>query len=160
MEPNTPTSNISYHEYRVIAQILRDHVDEHQTRLRAMVAFGELVTQPGTVDIDLLEIVEGWHGKRFGAFSSSAELPLRGELRLYFLTPEEFADPTVIQELEERRWVEDLLRRVRQGYEVIMEIPPGYVQSVLERGRTVSTLTPPPSGATPTRTPFDFIRSG
>ena len=43
MEPHAARSNISYHEYRVIAQLVQAHVDEHQNRFRAMVAFGGLV---------------------------------------------------------------------------------------------------------------------
>jgi hypothetical protein len=160
MQDKAAPSPISYHEYRVIAHLLRTHADEHQQRLKAMVAFGELVTRGDTVDIDLLEIVEGWHGKRYGVFSEAADLPLRGELRLYFLTPEEFRDPGVIPEAAERQWVEALLRRVRQGYEVIMEIPSGFARDVLEQRQGGAASPPPPSGVTPSSNPLEFIRSG
>lgn len=146
MEPNNASREISYHEYRTIAQLLQAHADEHQGRLRAMIAFGDLLTTDNSVDIDLLEIIEGWQGKRLWPFSSTAELPLRGQLRLYFLTPEEFENPAVIQDPEERRWVEDLLRRARQGYEIIMDRTPGWVRGVLEGSRGVSAATAPPSG--------------
>jgi hypothetical protein len=146
VELNKPPREISYHEYRTIAQLLQAHAAEHEDRLRAMIAFGDLVAVEGSVDIDLLEIVEGWQGKRLWPFSSTAELPLRGRLRLYFLTPEEFEDPAVIQDPEERKWVEDLLRDVRRGYEIIMDRAPGWVYGVLDRPRTSSTASAPPSG--------------
>jgi hypothetical protein len=148
LEESRQRPEISYHEYRVIAHLLRAHVDEHKTRLKAMIAFGDLVTRGDTFDIDLLEIVEGWEGTRFGQFSGPAHLPLRGKLRLYFLTPEVFQDPALIDDPAERVWVQDLLDRVRDGYEIIMEIPTGWVRRVLEpRQRVYSTLTAPPSGS-------------
>jgi hypothetical protein len=154
MQENTERHQISYHEYRVIARLLRAHVDEYQDRVKAMVAFGDLVTRGDTFDIDLLEVVEGWEEKRFGRFSRAEDLPLRGELRLYFLTPREFEDPSVIQVPEERKWVEELLERVRQGYEVVMESPPGWAPRVLDRSRVHATFTPPPSGAIQDTDPF------
>jgi hypothetical protein len=139
---------ISYHEYRVIARLLRAHADEHQSRLRGMVAFGDLITRGDSFDIDILELVEGWDGARFARFSGPADPPLRGELRLYILTPEVFEDPALIEDHVERPWVEDLLARVRQGYEIIMEIPPGWVARVLNREEPVhASLTAPPSGS-------------
>jgi len=57
MEPSTERAEISYHEYRVIAHLLRAHVAEHQNRLRAMIAFGDLITGANAFDIDLLEVV-------------------------------------------------------------------------------------------------------
>ena len=158
MQENTERHEISYHEYRVIARLLRAHVDEYHDRVRAMVAFGELVTSGETFDIDLLEVVEGWEDRRFGRFSRSEDLPLRGELRLYFLTPEEFEDPSVIQEPEEQRWVVKLLDRVRRGYEVVMESPLGWAQRVLDQNRVYPTITPPPSGFLGDTDPFRLTR--
>ena len=160
MPENTERHEISYHEYRVIARLLRAHVDEYPDRVKAMVAFGDLVTRGDTFDIDLLEIVSGWKDKRFGRFSRSEDLPLRGELRLYVLTPQEFEDPSVIQEPEERRWVVELLERVRRGYEVVMESPPGWAQQALDRNRAYSTITPPPSGFIEDTDPFKLTRRG
>jgi hypothetical protein len=140
------TSRIPYLEYRSIGTLLRAHVDSYGENLRAVVAFGELVTTGQTFDIDLLEVVDGWEGGRLGEFGTSADLPLRGRLRLHFLTPQEFEDPTVIADLAERDWVETLLKKVGQGYEIVMESPPGYARRVLEKSRSVSTATPPPSG--------------
>src|SRR5437879_2948813 len=123
MEPDKAAREIPYHEYRAIAQLLRAHADEHQGRLRAMIAFGDLVTRE-SVTIDLLEVVDGWKGKRLWPFSSTPELPLRGQLRLHVIATEEFEDPTVIQDPAERDWVSELLERVRSGYEVIMDTTP------------------------------------
>jgi hypothetical protein len=69
------------------------------------------------------------------------------ELRLYFLIPEEFTNPAVIERPEERKWVEELLDRVRQGYEIVMDSLPGWLRQILERAPIHSTLTPPPSGS-------------
>jgi hypothetical protein len=161
MEAATQRQEISYHEYRVIAHLLRAHLKEHQNRLKAMIAFGDLVTRGDTFDIDVLEIVEGWEGTRFGRFSGPAELPLRGELRLYFLTPEVFENPVLIEDPEERRWVEDLLDRVRAGYEIITELPSGWVRSVLDRPEPrYSPLTPPPSGVVQFDDPYLLTRKG
>lgn len=146
MERNSQARDISYHEYRVIARLLRAHVDQYHERLRAMIAFGDLVTRDDSVDIDLLEVVDGWTGKRLWAFSGPGELPLRGELRLYVVAPEEFEKPAVIEDLEERQWVEELLQRVRQEHQIIMDTKPGWARLVLSGRPTVSTATPPPSG--------------
>jgi len=157
---NTERREIPYEEYRVITHLLRRHLEQYQDRLRAMVAFGDLLTQWDEFDIDLLEIIEGWDDKRFGQFSGQADPALRGKLRLYFLTPEEFENPAVIQEPGERKWVEDLLERVRQGYEVVTESPPGWVRRGLERARFSSTFTAPPSGSVEFTDPYTLTRKG
>jgi hypothetical protein len=143
MEPNRELREIPYHEYLVIAQLLRAHLGEYGERLRAMIAFGNLLTTGNSAVIELLEVVEEWRDKRLWQFSSTEELPLRGQLRLYFLTPEEFEDPSVIQDAEERKWVEELLQRVRRGYEVIMGKDREWVSEVLDGSPTISS---PPSG--------------
>jgi len=161
MEPNILRPEISYHEYRVIAHLLRAHVAEHQNRFKAMIAFGDLVSRGDTFDIEILEIVEGWEGKRFGQFAGPAHLPLRGELRLYFLTPTEFENPAVIEPVAERQWVEDLLRRVRAGYEIVMEVPAGWVHGVLDRQEPAyAALTAPPSGSMEFGDPYKLSQKG
>jgi len=160
MREHPERCEIPYHEYRAIDRLLRAHVDQYNDRVKAMVAFGDLVTTGNTFDIDLLEIVEGWDDKRFGRFTRTDELPLRGELRLYFLTPQEFQNPEVIQEAEERQWVKQLLERVRQSYEIVMESPPGWAQQVLDRSRVYSTVTPPPSGAIQYPDPYRLPKRG
>jgi hypothetical protein len=145
---------IPYEEYRIIARLLQAHVDQYGDRLKAMIAFGDLLTQWDAFDIDLLEVIQGWEGKRFGEFSSAAEPALRGKLRLYLLTPEEIESPALIQEPEERKWVEQLLERVRQGYEIITESSQGWTQRVLERARFASTFAAPPSGSVEFADPY------
>jgi hypothetical protein len=82
--------DIPYQEYRSIAELVRAHVAKYNDKLRAVVAFGELLTTGGTFDIDLLEVIEGWQDKRLAVFSGLKELPLRGRLRLFLLTSEFF----------------------------------------------------------------------
>jgi len=161
MEGTVERLEIPYHEYRVIAHLLRAHVDEHGGRLKAMIAFGDQVVGGATYDIDLLEVVEGWEGKRYSEFSRSRHLPLRGTLRLYFLTPEVFENPSLIEDPDERQWVQSLLNRVRAAYEVIMDAPPGWVRGVLEPLAGVySSLTAPPSGAVVFGDPYRLTRKG
>jgi hypothetical protein len=148
---------IPYEERRAIGKLLDAHVAEYGDRLRAVVAFGDLVTLGRTFDIDLLEVVESWDGARdgrVGFFRSTSELPLRGELRLYFLSPEEFENPGVVPDEADRRWIEELLERVTRGFEVVLQIPPGYARRALERSHALSTLTSPPSGSVRSRDPL------
>jgi hypothetical protein len=148
---------IAYPEYRAIGKLLEAHVDLYGGRLRAMVAFGPLVTTGLTYDIDLVEVIEGWDSAtqgRYGEFVSTATLPLRGGLRLYFLSPQEFEAPGDIGDEAEQRWVYDLKDRLSQGYEIVMEAPPGYARRILEGGRVISTLTAPPSGTVTSDNPL------
>ena len=94
-----------------------------------MVAFGDILTRGGTYNIDLLEVVENWQGPKSVVFGTSAELPLRGQLRLYLLTPEEFERPESFSDLSNRSLVE----RVREGYDVIYENPSNYARDILAR---------------------------
>jgi hypothetical protein len=144
--PINETADLPYYEHRAITELLRAHVDEHGDRLRAVVAFGPLVAGADTFDIDLLEIVDQWDAKRFFQFVNSAELPLRGVLRLYFITEAEILDPRSIADEAERDWIERLLDRVRESYVVIAERPPGYVRRLLAPQASVLTVTAPPSG--------------
>jgi hypothetical protein len=142
----TDRSSIPYEEHRAIAQLVRAHLDEHQGRLRGMAAFGDLITRGDTYDIDLLEVVENWNGRRYFEFDGTHELPLRGKLRLYFLRPEEFADPSATKPAEDLPWVESLVQRVREGYATIVEVPAGSIDQVLNPRRPFSTRTAPASG--------------
>ena len=115
---------IPYEEYKAINELMHAHLRTHNGKLRALIAFGEIVTRGGTFDIDLLEVVEGWQGPVSVTFSSSAELPLRGQLRLFLLTPEEFQGTDGDTEA-----VKHLLSRVREGYDIVYEDPPGYARN-------------------------------
>jgi hypothetical protein len=160
MQENTERRQIPYHEYRVIAHLLRAHVGQFGERLKGMVAFGNLLTRPDAYDIDLLEIIEGWEDKRFGEFDASADPGLRGKLRLYFLTPEVFENPAIVEDREERKWVEELLERVRHGYEIVTESPPESVRRILDQTGAHSTFTAPPSGSVQFADPFELSTKG
>jgi hypothetical protein len=160
MPVNTERREIPYFEYRVIADLLRAHVEQYGDRLKGMVVFGDLLTQWDAFDIELLEIIEGWEDNHFGEFAELPNLPMRGRLRLYFLTPEEFENPTSIQDSKERMWVEELLDRVREGYEIVTESPWGWVRQVLDRGRYPSTFTAPPSGSVGFKDPLNLPKKG
>ena len=118
---------IPYDEYKAIGELMRAHLRTHEGQLRAMIAFGDLVTRGNTYDIDLLEVVEGWQGPSSVVFASSAELPLRGQLRLYLVTAEEFEQRDGMGGVLER----NLMDRVREGYDIIYEDPPAYALDTL-----------------------------
>lgn len=130
---------IPYEEYKAIGDLMRAHLKTHEGQLRAMVAFGDILTRGGTYNIDLLEVVENWHGPQSVVFASSPELPLRGELRLYLLTPEEFENGIGKATSAER----DLLNRVREGYDIIYESPAGYVRRLFAQGIKHGTAVNP-----------------
>ena len=139
------TVRIPYDEYRAIGEIFRAHLTTHEKQLRAVVAFGPLVTQGGTLDIDLLEIVDGWKEPSAVTFRSTASLPLRGLLRLYIFSTQDFEQPSRIKDAETRLLRNDIFARVQQGYEVIYENPLGSVAKVLaqttEAAENISPLT-------------------
>ena len=126
---------IPYDEYRAIGDLMHAHLKTHDGQLRAIVAFGDLVTKGNTRDIDLLEVVEGWQGPTSVVFASSPELPLRGLLRLFLLTPEEFEHAESLERFSEKRVMES----VREGYDVVYEDPPGYARNVLAQRVTGDT---------------------
>jgi len=159
METVSTRSKISYEAYRVITELLRAHLAEHGPQLRGMVAFGDIVVNGDTYDIDLLEVIDNWKGDKFYEFESTAEFPMRGRLRLYLLQTAEFTNPGVDVAEEDRQWVRDLLARVREGYEIIMEIPSGALSGVLQRTHGWSTMTPPPSGMGYSTSPLQLKQS-
>ena len=137
---------IPYEEYKAIGELMHAHLRTHEGQLRAIVAFGDILTRGGTYDIDLLEVVEDWQGPKSVVFVSSPELPLRGQMRLYLLTPEEFEQPETLAEFSNRA----LMERVRAGYDVIYEDPSGYARDILAR-RVKSGLS---------SNPLDFLAAG
>ncbi len=117
-------SSISYFEYNVINELMHSHVEEFGTALRAIVAFGPLVTGQDTFDIELLEVVNQWEGPDFLPFGSTNSLPLRGRLVLHFLSTGDFEN--LVQ-----RDSQDLVHILREGYKIIYEVPAGYARHVL-----------------------------
>ncbi len=127
------TENIPYTEFGVINQLMREHPDAHQNKLRAMIVFGSLVASGGPYNINLLEIVEDWEGPRHVGFTNTEALPLRGRLELYFLTPEEFEHPSR-KPLPDKEWSSaDLLARVRNAYTIVTEDPSNYASDIMAR---------------------------
>lgn len=124
------TIRIPYDEYRAIGELFRAHLKTHEKQLRAVVAFGPLVTRGGTFDIDLLEVVDGWNGPFTVTFRSTAALPLRGLLRLNILSTQDFEQPSKIGDAETKLLRNDVFARLQQGYEVIYENPFGFVTKV------------------------------
>jgi hypothetical protein len=127
------TSNIGYNAYAAINALLRAHQEEHHGHLRAAIVFGDLVVTGGSPDIEIVEVVADWHGPRHAAFLSTAALPLRGQLHLYFLKPEEFEGPQRAVLTGESWSSADLMERVRQGYAVLYEQPSGYAVRVMAK---------------------------
>ena len=72
-------------------------------------------------------------GPRHVRFDSSADLPLRGQMHLYFLTPDEFEHPSR-ENYPGATWSSaDLLARVRPAYGILLEEPHGYARDLMER---------------------------
>ena len=140
--------DIPYPEYHAIVELATAHSTQEKD-IKAVIAFGDLLTRGNTFDIDLLEIAVGWAGPGIVEFASSAALPLRGTLRLHLISVEEFEHPERIQKADQKRWVVDLLTRVRQGFEAILERPSGYASERL-RTETISQMAYPPSSGTAT----------
>ncbi len=150
-------TSIPHAEHRSVVKLMMAHSREYGSKLRAMVLFGDLILTGQTFDIDLLEVVEGWDAARSGRvaeFSSSSELPLRGKLRIYFLSPEEFERPEVILDPAERAWVSALLQRVTSSYELVYQVPIDYARNTLSRQDKASVLSAPPSGLVVTANPL------
>ena len=91
------SDNISYFEYKAINELMHSHSEEFGKDLRAMIVFGPLLTEQNTVDIDLLEVIDNWQGPDELSYGSTQSLPLRGTLRLHFLSSSAFEN-LVLQE--------------------------------------------------------------
>ncbi|GAB4451786.1 MAG: hypothetical protein OHK0029_01580 [Armatimonadaceae bacterium] len=131
--PVYSTENIGFYEMRAIADILAAHPEVHSGALRAVLAFGPFVETEGTADIELLEVVENWQGPRRASFTSTSQLPLRGRLTLYFLTPEEFENPHDTPLPDIKISPNMLLQRVAKAYAVLLEEPDGYAFQAMDR---------------------------
>ena len=70
------STSIPYFEYNVINELMHSHVEEFGSALRAIIAFGPLVTGQDTLDIEMLEVVDQWSGPDllpFGQHEQSAD---------------------------------------------------------------------------------------
>jgi len=167
------TANIPYHEHQIISKLRDAHLQELGNSLRAILAFGQLITGqaapvhqlvsssspsssssappngwsvPDGLDIELLEIVSGWDGPLLLTSYSTQDLLLRGELRLYFLTPDQLEDAEVNVKSEDLRWAKDLIKRVREGYVVLYQAQ-GYQLPDSVDNRPISAMSPPATGS-------------
>lgn len=131
--PSYSTENIAYEEYRAIAQLRRLHPETHGGQLRALIVFGDLVATGQSYDINLLEVVEGWEGPRHVSFGSTHDLPLRGQLHLYFLLPSEFERPSNVSVPGQPWSSADLLTQVRKAYAIMLEEPNDYATGIMAR---------------------------
>lgn len=136
-------SRIPYDEYRAIGELLRAHLKTHEKQLRALIAFGPLVTRGGTRDIDLLEVVDGWEEATSVTFRSTAALPLRGLLRLNVLSTHDFEEPNQVKHFKSKRLLDKIMGRLQQGYEVVYEVPFGFVERVLTQTDEAAANTNP-----------------
>lgn len=141
------STNIPYQEYRAISELMNAHPPEMDGKLRALIAFGEIVATGESYDINLLEVVEGWAGPRHVSYGSTAALPLRGRLNLYLLTPKEFEQPT--------ETVLELLTRIRQAYAILLEEPNDYAQQVMSQ---VEERPAPGAANSSTADPVSFLQ--
>ena len=125
------SGNIPYQEYRAINELMRAHPQELKGSLKALIAFGEIVETGESQDINLLEVVAGWQGPRHVSYGSTAALPLRGRLHLYFLTPDEFEQPHP-EPVPGQPWSSaQLLSRVRPAYAILLEEPYEYAHTIM-----------------------------
>ncbi len=154
MMSDNGTRPIPQREYRTMVDLINAHQQIHGDKLRATIAFGDILNNDHSYDIDLLEVVEGWKGQRLAAYASSEQLNLRGTLRLYFLTPEEFEDPNIIGNESERNWTKDLLRRVRSSHDILTSSPPAYAEKTLYSSGPLAFVSPPASGYLELNDPF------
>ena len=137
------TIRIPYEEYRAIGELFRAHLKTHEKQIRAVVAFGPLVTRGDTYDIDLLEVVDDWKGLPSVTFSSTAALPLRGLLRLNVLSTQDFEVSGHARHFNAKRLSKKILGQLQQGYEVIYENPFGLVRRILAQADAAATSANP-----------------
>ncbi len=130
-------NNISYFEYKAINELMHSHSAEFGEDLRAIIVFGPLLTAQNTFDtdlfdIDLLEVINNWQGPEHLSYSSTESLPLRGTLRLNFLSSSDFESLTT-------QTNPVLVDKLREGYKIVYEVPAGYARRILAQGLTTNT---------------------
>ena len=136
---------IPYREFDALAKLIEAHLRDEKNNLRAAIAFGDILTDETSHDIDLLEVFDTWQGMPYAEFDSSSALPLRGKLRLYFLSSEEFENPNSIKDEARKNWTKELLRIVRQAREVIISSPLNYVEAALSSVKHLTFDAPKPA---------------
>ncbi len=151
------STNIPYQEYRAISDLMNAHPQEMNGSLRALIVFGEIVATGESHDINLLEVVDGWQGPRHVSYGSTEALPLRGRLHLYFLTPEEFEQPSP-EPVPEQPWSSaQLLSRIRPAYSVLREEPYDYAHRVMTRLEEMPVVGPDAADG-PDQDPIAFLQ--
>ena len=146
---------IPYREFDTLAKLIEAHLRDEKNKLRAAIAFGDILTDETSHDVDLLEVFDAWQGMPYAEFDSSADLPLRGKLRLYFLSSEDFENPNAIKDEARRNWTKELLQIVWQAREVIISSPLNYVESALSPVKLLTFDAPKPEpNASPITNPY------
>lgn len=143
------STNIPYLEYRAIGRLMDAHPSLLNGNLRALIAFGEIVATGESQDIHLLEVIAGWQGPRSASYGSTEALPLRGRLNLYFLTPDEFEQPSVS--------ILEILKRVEPAYAILREEPYEYAYHVMSQIENLPESKAAGMGTTPSD-PLSFLR--
>jgi hypothetical protein len=75
------------HEFRIARDLLQAHLREYGESLRGMAFVGPLLRDPMALDLELVEVIEGWPSSQSVAFTGDASLPLRGRLILHLMPP-------------------------------------------------------------------------
>ena len=151
------TRRIPLRELDVMLDLIEAHQEIHSEKLYAVIAFGDILSDDYSYDIDLLEVVKDWEGPRSATFASSEQLPLRGTLRLYFLKPEEFEDPNSIQEEMLRNWTKTLLKTVQQAHDILFSRTPKYVENSLSLSKALAFDRPPDFNKPTIKDPFKLL---
>ncbi len=151
------SANIPYQEYRAISELMSAHPQALNGSLKALIAFGEIVATGESHDINLLEVVADWQGPRHVNYGSTAALPLRGRLHLYFLTPEEFEQPRP-EPVPGQPWSSaQLLSRIRPAYAVLREEPNDYAHRIMARLEEMPVVGPAGEDG-PDQNPISFLQ--
>jgi hypothetical protein len=128
-----PIERIPYDEFDALTKLCDAHLRLLDNKLLAVVAFGDTLRSTQTHDIEVLEVVKDWDGPNSASFDSTAQLPLRGRLNIFFISPEEFEAPLSIEDKADRLSVLTLMEDVLEGYVVIHEHRTRYVEQCLSK---------------------------
>ncbi|HEY3330701.1 MAG TPA: hypothetical protein VGK19_11805 [Capsulimonadaceae bacterium] len=129
LAPSQP--RIPGYENNAIVKLTAEHSQALGDKLRAVVVFGPLLSDNGSLNIDMLEVVDDWDGPGAVSFASTNELPLRGDLTIYFVKRQDIEDPHGIEDASHKNWLIDILDEVRKAYMVVVDYPMGYFSQQL-----------------------------